>query len=677
MQEFWYYTIPALILLLVAGAYIVFASIQLRRANRKNMHLYRSIVETSVNPVFVFNPDGTITYANPAFETWSGYSKRELTGTNLYDLAPYLQSKDVQDSIRTEYYWSGSIDQKHKNGSPLNAFIVLYPSDEGSGRGIEYIGIAIDLREHRIFDVEKRNANILDGTPDGILIVQYDKIVFANRAILQMMNAGSPSEIAVHRFLGFISPQSRHSVEEIYRRGLDGEESLDSTDAQMQTRDGNLVDIQLNAAPTIWSKDRAVLITMRDVSSQKNSEREQAQWLWEQEMLSTIERQLVSTVDLNDVLDQISIQAKSLARADLSGVITIDAEKNLYRWLSVQGEEQQYQRKFMPLGNSAKRFYNEKEPRVAESLRENGIYSEEDFPLLVDEGIETVAQFPLMKGAILFGHLLIGFRKRQDISEKMLKLLSLFSERATVAIMNAELYDQLVKQTRHLQQMFEARMLAQEEERRRIAAELHDSLGQVLTSIKLHFDVLEDSDQVKGPEGIKQIREIKNLLDNAIGEARNISYDLRPSILDDFGLVPALEVLCDKFSIRSGITVHFQAHNLDARLNMRLETALYRIVQEALNNAQKHAEATEVNVHLIRTPDSVNLVVEDNGKGFDIEELEHRQYPGADGVDFTGMGLVSMRERTESFHGSFTIDTTPGKGTDIMVEIPLAETVKA
>jgi two-component system, NarL family, sensor histidine kinase DegS len=635
--------------------------------------VFETIVERAINPIFVITTTGTVIYVNPAYEIWSGYSKKELIGKNLFDIAGYLQIKEIQDALRSGYYWSGGIEQKHKSGTGLNAFLIIHPDSNKIDSSTLYIGTLIDLTEHRIFDAEKKYGNILDITPDGICIIQRDRIVFANRAMVQIAGCASPAELASQHYLAFVAPQSRHTMEDIYRKGLDGDESIGGIDVKLQSGQGSTTDVDMNASPTIWNRDRAVLVTVRDVTERKRIEREQAEWLWEQEMLSSIERQLVSTVDLPEVLDMISNQAKLLARADLAGIITIDGEKDLYRWLSVRGEQSAIQKKFLSLGASAKRFYHEREGRVIYSLVDDQEYNAAEFPLFSDERIVTVVQFPLTKGAIVFGHLNIGYRTRHDFSPRMFKLLQMFAERATVAIMNAELYDQLLKQTKQLQQMFDVRLLAQEEERRRIAAELHDSLGQLLTSIKLHFNVLEDSDVVRGEDGIQQIREIKGLLDNAISEARNISYDLRPSILDDFGLVPALEVLCDKFGIRSGLKINFQAHNLEARLHNRIETALYRIAQEALNNVQKHAKASEVSVQVIRTPTTVNLVIEDNGKGFDPEEAERHQYPGTNGYDYSGMGLVSMKERVQSLQGTLTIDSTIGKGTDILVEIPLSE----
>ena len=148
-------------------------------------------------------------------------------------------------------------------------------------------------------------------------------------------------------------------------------------------------------------------------------------------------------------------------------------------------------------------------------------------------------------------------------------------------------------------------------------------------------------------------------------EAREISYNLMPSVLDDFGLAPALQLLSEQFSNRTNVEVQFQAHGLADRLDSNLEIGLYRIAQESLNNVSKHAEATEVNLQIIRHSNGIRLVIEDNGKGISLQPNFMRATGNG------GMGLPGMRERASSFGGVFTIDSTPNDGTLITVEVPL------
>jgi signal transduction histidine kinase len=149
-----------------------------------------------------------------------------------------------------------------------------------------------------------------------------------------------------------------------------------------------------------------------------------------------------------------------------------------------------------------------------------------------------------------------------------------------------------------------------------------------------------------------------------MAEAREISYNLMPSVLVDFGLVPALQFLVEQFSKSNELTVEVHINGVEGRLDPSIEVGLYRIAQEALNNIAKHADAHQINVQLIGDSNSIKLIIEDDGKGFHTSRFEPRS------GQRHGMGLVSMRERAASFNGLFVLDSRPGHGTEIIVEIP-------
>lgn len=658
-------------LVLAAGVLILFFAIRQRAVNQRAFDTYEAVVEKSGNPVFIINHGGKILYVNSAFASWIGVEQRELIGKSIFLYTSYVQQEPIENALREGKSWAGLIRQKKLNGTSTGAYLLLEPLIGADGSLSSFIGLHLDVERHSINIGDGEFKETVRRLPDGVVVLQDERIVFANTAALNVLGFDTLEEVSRVHYTSIVPPQIRSFFQDIYTNGVEKGESVHNYDMQCVTKNSDIIDLEVNSAPIEWDGHAAVLLSLRDVRERKRTEREQAQWLWEQELLNTIERQLVSTVDLSRVLDMIVYHARLLVRADFSGVLTIDPDTETYRWLSMRGNTEHFPRDFLSLGPAAKEFFHESEYRIINQLGTDAKYPKEEFPFLASEGIVTVIQFPLMRGSIVFGHLVIGYRNEYDPSDRILKLIQSFMERATVAIMNAELYDQLRQQTRNLQQLFETRMQVQEEERRRIASELHDSLGQLLTSIKIHTEVLLDSELFANTKEREQMDEIRMLLDQAIVEARNISYDLRPSILDDFGLVPALEVLCEKFSSRTGLKVSFQAHNFGARLNPQLETALYRIAQEALHNVQKHSAATEVSVQIIRTPKTINLVIEDNGKGFDPKKIEQMRSVSIDGKGASGMGLVSMAERAKSFNGTCTVDSTPGKGTDIVVEIPL------
>jgi signal transduction histidine kinase len=199
---------------------------------------------------------------------------------------------------------------------------------------------------------------------------------------------------------------------------------------------------------------------------------------------------------------------------------------------------------------------------------------------------------------------------------------------------------------------------AQELERKRLARELHDETGQALTSILLGLKPLEVSADDDARATAASLRE---LVVATLQDVRRLAVELRPSALDDFGLAPAVERLVDGLREHSGLTIDFEARLGAHRLPPERETALYRVVQEALTNVVKHAGATRVGVVLTRRGDSVAAVVEDDGRGFDPRTPR-------DG----SLGIVGMRERAALVGGSLTVESRPGAGTTVAAQVPSA-----
>jgi signal transduction histidine kinase len=195
---------------------------------------------------------------------------------------------------------------------------------------------------------------------------------------------------------------------------------------------------------------------------------------------------------------------------------------------------------------------------------------------------------------------------------------------------------------------------AQELERQRLARELHDETGQALTSILLGLKRL---DGAGSPEAVASLRE---LVVATLQDVRRLAVELRPKVLDDFGLVPALERLTQGFAEQTGIAVDLEAGAIAERLPVEVETAIYRIVQEALTNVVKHAQAHSVSVVLTRGDGRIKAVIEDDGTGFEPETR------GGDGI-----GLVGMRERIELLDGSLAVESSPRSGTTVAIEVPV------
>ena len=213
-----------------------------------------------------------------------------------------------------------------------------------------------------------------------------------------------------------------------------------------------------------------------------------------------------------------------------------------------------------------------------------------------------------------------------------------------------------------LQELSAKLVTAQEQERRHIARELHDEIGQALTAIKVELAVAQRSiEGAHGPATVLQAA--RNITDGALHQVRDLSYLLHPAALDEFGLLSAVEEHIKSFSRRRGIPVELSHSSMGGRLAPETEAAAYRIIQEALNNVAKHANATEAKVYLARQPDALRVVVEDNGVGFDPTAPRS--------PDRRGLGLIGMRERASYLNGAVSIDSARGRGTRIVVELPV------
>ena len=205
----------------------------------------------------------------------------------------------------------------------------------------------------------------------------------------------------------------------------------------------------------------------------------------------------------------------------------------------------------------------------------------------------------------------------------------------------------------------------QESERARISRELHDQVGQDLLVLKMQIEVLEQEAARDGLPLAPRLREIKEIAERTLQEVRHISHQLRPQMLDEFGLIPTLQWLVRTFGQRMGIEVHLVHEGMETPLDPDVGTLAFRVVQEALTNMAKHARTPTAEVRLQRAKSRLVLQVQDHGLGFDPAPILESDEEGR------GFGVRGMRERVRVFGGHFDLRSSPGAGTLIRVEVPL------
>jgi signal transduction histidine kinase len=370
---------------------------------------------------------------------------------------------------------------------------------------------------------------------------------------------------------------------------------------------------------------------------------------WSQQLESLIEvgAALAHETELSKLLELIARRLRELIAAR-SVVIALSSQEGALRIEAADGDDAS---EF--LGMELDR--SSKSGRVLDRGRSERLDSLIDDPEVDREFARRMGMRAGLFVPLLVGERAIGVIEAFDklaadrrFSNEDLRVAETFAAQAGIAVDTA---------TRVARDSLRRAVEGQELERRRLARELHDETGQALTSILLGLRSLEEAKETEVGAAVGSLRE---LVVGTLRDVRRLAVELRPTALDDFGLVAALERLASNFSEQTGLAVELESGLGDERLPADVETVLYRIVQEALTNIVKHAQAQQVSIVLQKKAGAVTAVIEDDGRGF---------VPGAEGD--SGLGLIGMRERVALVAGRLEIESAEGAGTTLVVEVPV------
>ena len=373
-------------------------------------------------------------------------------------------------------------------------------------------------------------------------------------------------------------------------------------------------------------------------------------WSRQLQSLNEVGNALATETDLDKLLDLVVRRLRELLEARFVALALPSGADEL-RFAAVAGDGAEEL-----LWTSISRS-GSKSGAVIERRRSERIDSVIDDPEVHQEvsrriGARTGMWVPLIARDRVIGVLEIHDKEGPDarFSHDDFRLAETFATRAAVAV---ELSQRVARDAvRRVVQ-------AQELERRRLARELHDETGQALTSILLGLKPLEEA--LGDHPARAALGGLREQVVSALQDVRRLAVELRPAVLDDFGLVPALERLTDAFAEQSEIRVDFHSALGEARLPSEVETTLYRVVQESLTNILKHANAQSVSVSLARRESGVAAVIEDDGSGFDQRTVRQE-----------GIGLLGMRERLALLDGRLEVESRPGAGTTVVAEVPVS-----
>ena len=372
-------------------------------------------------------------------------------------------------------------------------------------------------------------------------------------------------------------------------------------------------------------------------------------WLRQLESLIEVGNAISTEIELPKLLDLICLRLRELVGARLVAIAVPHGEGSLRIEAAEGAHGDELRGLVLDLDRS-------KLGRVLERRRSERVDSliddvEVDQDTARRASVTTGLYVPLLVRDRALGVVAVHDKDGDDprFTDEDLRLVETFAQRAATA---AELSQRVARDS--LRRVMDA----QELERRRIARELHDETGQALTSVLLGLKAVEDAPT--NEERHERLASLREIAVAALQDVRRLAVELRPKALDDFGLVPALERLATLFGEQTGIPVDVEHTLGEERLPARVETALYRITQEALTNVVKHAQATRVSVVLSRKDASVTAVIEDDGQGIDVGNTRE-----------DGFGLLGMRERVELLGGRLQVEGGEG-GTAVIAEVPIA-----
>jgi len=431
------------------------------------------------------------------------------------------------------------------------------------------------------------------------------------------------------------------------------------------SKQGRSVAVEINATLIYGDTGEVygMVLIFRNITKQREALSEIQRQADHAEALVRVASQLNNRIELETVLNTICVITNQTLKATGTAVFLQDSRKPVFRNMAAYSDDpslQTYQ---------GIQFEISREIFEAMLTHENpvvvipDIQAHPDWPYveLVEKlRMNTVVVVALFRREGLIGALISFFSQEQHIIPvDTLNLLRGLADQASSAIENAELFKQ-VRASRERQQ-FLARQLVkvQEDERRSLSRELHDEIGQMLTGLQFTLKSIMTQSTEDHRSKLDQAQILVSVI---ISQIRELSINLRPSLLDDLGILPTLNWHFERYEAKTGIQVIFQRQNLDQRFSPELEITVFRIVQEALTNVARYAETDAVEVNIVVLESVLKMEIRDRGKGFDLALLSKNQ----------SMGLEGIRERAYAIGGSLEIQSEPGKGTYLYAMLPVS-----
>ncbi len=625
---------------------------------------------------------GQLLYVNRAWEQTLGWTLEEARETDFFRvLYPDPEARrDVMDFMeRCERRWS-DFRLRTRDGRMLDTSWARFKLSDGSSIGFGLDVTARMQTESALADLQTRFVKVFQACPVPLAIstVVDGRIVDVNDSWLQMYGYRRDEVIGrTNAELRLsIDPGARaETIRQIRASGL-----IRSLEVQVRVKSGEIRDVIASAVPVVLAGEEKLWLSSQvDVTDWKRAEAERDRLLGREQAargeaeaalerlraIESITDTALQNLGLDELLQKLLARVGEALNADFATVALIDEQRQELYLRAVAGPPEGVNRSIRsPLGEGVSgKIAVDGRPRIVDDLATVDLSHIIGMtPEQIVARSRSVVGAPLQVGGKIVGVVTAAAPEPGHFKEDDLKLLLVVADRVAPAIERARLVETVHAGRERLKALSASLLTAQEEERRRVAVELHDELGQVLTAVKINLQSLgRKLDASLGSE----LADAAASVDQAMERVRDLALDLRPAVLDDLGLPSALRWYTHRFARDTGIDVHFSADSVP-RLEAALETACFRVAQEALTNVSRHAHARHVWVVLNAGTGETELKIWDDGRGFDVITARERAVGGV------SVGLLGMEERVSSLGGTFTVRSVPGRGTRLSVSFPVS-----
>jgi len=659
-----------------------FFSDQIHKYNIKALeHLYQKeesfieILDRIPDGLFTTDHEWRITYFNPAAEKITGFWAYDAVGMYCKDV---FKNSICESDCALKRAVSQGRDVHNReyeitniNGQKIPIICSTSVFRDLSGRIAGGLEIFKDITEQKklqeeIVTRERKYRRIFEGSHDMIYTTNLPgDILDVNPAGVDMLGYRSREElirIGTAEWL-YADPKDRKSfLGQILRKGFVKDYEVD-----FRKKDGTPIHVLISSRKyeNPATADIEFEGIIKDITHRKQTEEDLRQRNRELSILNSIAMALNHNIPLNQILLKTLKNVLAVLNLERGVIVLLDrTQKNA---------EVHVRKGLPPAATNRGDVMLFKDVLLKECLMEGKMMLEPEpsFPAfkaryrLRRHGMSPwLTCFLITFKGVGVGFFGLEISPARQLTNQELHLMGSLGNFLGGAIENTQLMDMIRRHRQELRQLTEKLFQSQEEERRRIARELHDESGQSLTAVKLALERLRQNIFSEEIDLEKEISDVNKMVMRTASEIRRLSYHLHPTLLIDLGLEPALKLYFKEISAHSGIIIEFNMVGFNHRLKTDLETVLYRFSQEALTNVLKHSRGKNFRLSIIRSFPKIIFVAEDDGIGFDSSII---------GKDKQSLGLLGMRERTSLLGGNFNLISRVGKGTRIRIEIPIEE----